>query len=134
MMGMANRRMLFAIGPFVRSIGSKRRFNLDRNFIGPIILGLFKRKRRELGENEDGIDALDYDGEKFVKDKVGETLLLVAVDALPREKKVRLTLNLEKVSVNEKTEKYLNPVKKRGERYVNSRALADYSLKFLHPS
>ena len=50
----------------------------------------------------DGIDALDYDGEKFVKDKVGETLLLVAVDALPREKKVRLTLNLEKVSVNEK--------------------------------
>ena len=102
MMGMANRRMLFAIGPFVRSMGSKRRFNLDRNFIGPIILGLFKRKRRELGENEDGIDALDYDGEKFVKDKVGETLLLVAVDALPREKKVRLTLNLEKVSVNEK--------------------------------
>ena len=67
-----------------------------------------------MGENEDGIDALDYGGEKFVKDKVGETLLLVAVDALPREKKVRLTLNLEKVSVNEKTEKYLNPVKKRG--------------------
>ena len=50
----------------------------------------------------DGIDALDYGGETFVKDKVGETLLLVAVDALPREKKVRLTLNLEKVSVNEK--------------------------------
>ena len=69
-----------------------------------------------------------------MKAKVGETLLLVAVDALPREKKVRLTLNLEKVSVNEKTEKYLNPVKKRGERYVNSTALADYSLKFLHPS
>ena len=67
-----------------------------------------------MGENVDGIDALDYGGEKFVKDKVGETLLLVAVDALPREKKVRLTLNLEKVSVNEKTEEYLNPLKKEG--------------------
>lgn len=53
-------------------------------------------------ENEDGIDALDYGSEKFVKAKVGETMLLVAVDALPREKKVRLTLDLEKISVKEK--------------------------------
>ena len=36
------------------------------------------------------------------KAKVGETMLLVAVDALPREKKVRLTLDLEKISVKEK--------------------------------
>ena len=57
--------------------------------------------------SEDGIDAeiidaLDYGSEKFVKVKVGETVLLVAVDALPREKKVRLTLDLEKISVKEK--------------------------------
>ena len=57
--------------------------------------------------SEDGIDAeiidaLDYGSEKFVKAKVGETMLLVAVNAIPGEKKVRLTLDLEKISVKEK--------------------------------